>query len=105
MMMDEMILPNLLNESQARRMAELFTALGDATRVKIIAALLNGPMNVQALAGVTGISESGVSHQLRSLRQMRLVLPRKDGRQVFYSLDDEHVTDLFQRALDHITHG
>jgi ArsR family transcriptional regulator len=103
--MNEIVIPTAINETHALRTAELFAALGDPTRVKIIAALLSGEMNVQALAGLTGISESGVSHQLRGLRQMRLVRPRKDGRQVFYSLDDEHVADLFRRALDHVMHG
>ncbi|MDI6695167.1 MAG: metalloregulator ArsR/SmtB family transcription factor [Anaerolineales bacterium] len=94
-----------LSDLQALRVAELFGALGDPSRVKIIAALLQGPMNVQALAEAAGISESAASHQLRSLRQMRLVAPRKEGRLVYYSLDDQHVVELFQRALDHILHN
>ncbi len=94
-----------LNDSEALEIAELFSVLGDASRVKIIAALLNGPMNVQALAAAVGISESGISHHMRTLRQMRLVRPRKEGRQVFYSLEDQHVTDLFLRVLEHIQHG
>jgi DNA-binding transcriptional ArsR family regulator len=99
------MLSTLIDERIAARVAELFTALGDPTRVKIVAALLHGPMNVQSLAGLVGISESGISHQLRGLRQLRLVSARKDGRQVFYSLDDDHVAALFQRALDHVIHG
>ena len=95
----------LIDEEQALRVAELFNILGDASRVKIIAALLEGSLNVQSLAEVVGISESGISHHMRSLRQLRLVRPRKEGRQVFYSLDDKHVADLFQRALEHILHG
>ncbi len=94
-----------LNDAEALEIAELFSVLGDASRVKIIAALLNGPMNVQALAAAVGISESGISHHMRTLRQMRLVRPRKEGRQVFYSLEDQHVTDLFLRVLEHIQHG
>lgn len=95
----------LLDENQALRVAELFAALGDPTRVKILSALLDGPMNVQSLAELTGISPSGVSHQMRGLRQTRLVTPHKEGRQVYYSLDDQHVADLFRRALDHVKHG
>lgn len=95
----------LIQEEHALRVAELFAALGDVTRAKIIAALLNGPMNVQTLAELTGISPSGVSHQMRLLRQTRLVSPHKEGRQVFYSLDDQHVAELFRRALDHIQHS
>lgn len=94
-----------LTEQQATRVAELFSAMSDASRVQIIAALLNGPMNVQSLAEVARISESGVSHHLRSLRQMRLVRTRKEGRWVYYSLDDEHVAELFRRGVEHILHG
>lgn len=94
-----------LSEDQAARLAELFSAMSDASRVQIIAALLDGPMNVQSLARVAGISESGVSHHLRNLRQMRLVRSRKQGRWVYYSLDDEHITDLFRRGVEHILHG
>ncbi|UCD99492.1 MAG: helix-turn-helix transcriptional regulator [Chloroflexota bacterium] len=95
----------LLNDLQAQHVAELFSMLGDASRVKIIAALLNGPMNVQALANAVGISPSGISHHMRSLRQMHLVRAKKQGRLVFYSLDDEHVEELFQRGVDHVMHG
>jgi ArsR family transcriptional regulator len=62
-------------------------------------------MNVQALADSVGISPSAISHHMRSLRQMHLVRSQKQGRQVFYSLDDEHVEELFQRGIDHVLHG
>jgi len=91
-----------LSDPHASHLAELFAALSDASRVKIIAALLDGPYNVQTLAEIAGISESAVSHHMRTLRQMRLARPNKTGRQVFYTLDDEHVADIFRRALDHI---
>lgn len=94
-----------LNDLQAQHVAELFSVLGDSSRVKIIAVLLNGPMNVQALADAVGISPSGISHHMRSLRQMHLVRSNKKGRQVFYSLDDQHVEELFQRGVDHVMHG
>ncbi len=94
-----------LDDLQAQHLAELFSVLGDSSRVKIIAALLNGPMNVQALADSVGISPSAISHHMRSLRQMHLVRSQKQGRQVFYSLDDEHVEELFQRGIDHVLHG
>lgn len=95
----------LLDEHTAAQVAELFRALGDASRVRIIAALLGGEMNVGALAIAVGISESAVSHHMRGLRQMRLVRARRDGRQVFYTLDDDHVVELFTRGLDHVEHG
>ena len=94
-----------LDDTTAQHVAELFSILGDTSRVKIIAALLAGPMNVQSLAESVGISPSAISHHMRSLRQMHLVRAHKQGRQVFYSLDDEHVEELFQRGLDHVLHG
>jgi len=94
-----------LDEQAATRLAELFSTLSDARRVQIIAALLSGPMDVQTLAGIVGISESGVSHHLRGLRQMHLVRFSKQGRHVIYSIEDEHVADLFRRGLEHIQHG
>jgi ArsR family transcriptional regulator len=94
-----------LNENQAARLAELFRAMSDASRVLIIAALLDGPMHVQSLAQVAGISESGASHHLRSLRQMRVVSSRRQGQRVYYSIHDEHIADLFRRGVEHILHG
>lgn len=94
-----------LNESQAARLAELFRAMSDASRVLIIAALLDGPLNVQALAQVAGISESGASHHLRNLRQMRVVSSRRQGQRVYYSIHDEHIADLFRRGVEHILYG
>ncbi len=93
-----------LAAEQARQLAELFSALSDPSRVRIIAALLDGETNVGTLASIVGISESAASHQLRTLRQMRLVRARREGRRIAYSLDDAHVADIFQRSLDHIQH-
>ena len=94
----------LLDEAQAGQLAEFFSALSDPSRVRIIGALLEGETNVGALADLVGISESAVSHQLRTLRQMRLVRARRQGREIFYILDDAHVADIFRRSLDHIKH-
>ncbi len=94
-----------LDEGTASQMAELFSALSDTSRVRIISVLAEREMNVGELARAVGLSESAVSHQLRGLRQMRLVRARKEGRHVYYSLDDEHVADLFRRGLDHVLHG
>ena len=96
---------SVLDEKTATYLAEFFNALSNTSRVRIISALTQGEMNVSALAEIIGISESAVSHQLRGLRQMRLVRARKEGRQVFYNLDDEHVADLFKRGLEHIQHS
>jgi DNA-binding transcriptional ArsR family regulator len=62
-------------------------------------------MNVGALADIVGISESAISHHMRQLRQLRLVRTRKDGRYVYYALDDQHVADLFRCGLQHVQHG
>ncbi len=94
-----------LTELKAIKLAELFSALSDASRIRIIALLMQGEMSVRALADGLGMTESAVSHQLRGLRQMHLVRARKSGRQVFYTIDDEHVARLFTLGLDHVQHG
>lgn len=94
-----------LDTQTASRVAELFQALSDPSRVRILASLMHGEVNVGGLASAVGISESAVSHHLRNLRLMRLVRTRKDGRQVFYSLDDDHIAGLIQSGMDHVVHG
>ncbi|MCQ3939109.1 MAG: ArsR family transcriptional regulator [Chloroflexi bacterium] len=94
-----------LTDPKARKLAELFSALSDASRTRIIALLMDGEMSVRAIADGLGMTESAVSHQLRGLRQMHLVRARKAGRQVFYALDDDHVSRLFTLGLDHVQHG
>ncbi len=95
----------VLDEQTACRLAEFFGALNDPTRVRIIAELMGEEKNVGTLAEIVGSTESAVSHQLRCLRHLHIVRTRREGRQVFYSLDDEHVRDLFQRTLEHIQHS
>lgn len=94
-----------LDTQIASRVAELFQALSDPSRVRILASLMHGEVNVGGLASAVGISESAVSHHLRNLRLMRLVRTRKVGRQVFYSLDDDHIAGLIQSGTDHVIHG
>ena len=94
-----------LTELKAIQLSELFNALSDASRVRIISLLIEGEMSVSALAEQLKMSESAVSHQLRGLRQMRLVRARKEGRQVFYTLEDDHVAKLYILGLDHVEHG
>ncbi len=94
-----------LDEETAARVAELFRALGDGSRVRIVSALLANERNVGDIAKAVGLSESAVSHHLRGLRQLHLVRARRDGRHVCYSLDDEHVAVLFREGLDHVEHG
>jgi len=94
-----------LTELKAIQLAGLFSALSGASRVRIISLLIEGEMSVSVLAEGLKMTESAVSHQLRGLRQMRLVRARKDGRQVFYTLDDDHVIKLYSMGLDHVEHG
>jgi len=94
-----------LDEYTAALLAEIFSALSDPSRIRIISALTEGEMNVGKLAEMVGISESAISHHMRGLRQMRIVRARKEGRQVFYALEDEHITDLYQRGLEHVLHS
>jgi len=88
----------------ATRLAEVFKALSDPGRVRIISALSHTELCVHDLAAILGMSQSAVSHQLRSLRDLHLVRFRKEGRHVYYKLDDEHIHDLFYRGLEHIKH-
>lgn len=85
-------------------MTAVFAALGDPTRLRIVAALANHELCVCDLAASLGMRQSGVSHQLRVLRKLGLVKPRREGRLVYYSLDDEHVSILFNQALEHVSH-
>jgi DNA-binding transcriptional ArsR family regulator len=96
---------HLIDGPVATRLAELFKALSDPNRVRIISALSQAELCVYDLALTLGMSQSAVSHQLRSLREMHLVRHRRQGRHIFYRLDDEHIRDLFQRSLEHIEHG
>jgi DNA-binding transcriptional ArsR family regulator len=96
---------HLVNGLTATRLAETFKALSDPTRVRIISALSHTELCVCDLAATLGMSQSATSHQLRTLRQLRLVKNRKEGRQVYYSLDDEHIYSLFKQGLDHALHS
>lgn len=80
----------------------LFKALSDPTRVRLISALRDGERCVHELVDAVGPSQSAVSHQLRTLRDLRLVKYRKEGRHVYYTLDDEHVDQLLQMGLEHV---
>lgn len=84
------------------QMAESFKAFADPTRLRILALLFTGERNVGDLAEHLDVSQSAVSHQLRLLRSLDIVRYRKDGREIFYRLADEHVRDVFYRALEHI---
>lgn len=94
----------LIDGLTATRLARTFKALSDPTRVRIISALSCNELCVHELAACLGMSQSAVSHQLRTLRRMRLVRFHKEGRHVYYALDDEHIHDLFRQGLEHVEH-
>lgn len=86
----------------AAALAETFKVLGDETRVRLLDALSRSELCVHDLAGLLGLTSSAVSHQLRLLRGMRLVRPRRDGRLVYYALDDDHIVKLLAQGLEHV---
>ena len=85
------------------KLADLFKVLGDSTRIKILFALFSSEICVQCLAELLNMNQSAVSHQLRVLKQARLVKFRKEGKFTFYSLDDEHVYQLIVQGMAHLS--
>ena len=94
----------LIEGDLARTLAGMFKALSDPSRLRIISALAEREFCVNDLAAALAMSQSAVSHQLSDMRETRLVRFRKEGRHVFYRLDDEHVHDLFAQGLAHVRH-
>jgi DNA-binding transcriptional ArsR family regulator len=92
----------ILTLEKARRMAEFFGVLSDPNRWRILSALAHEEMRVRDLAEAVEMSESSVSHQLRVLRNMRLVSYRKRGRNVFYCLKDHHIFNLYRDISEHL---
>ncbi|MBQ7516225.1 MAG: winged helix-turn-helix transcriptional regulator [Schwartzia sp.] len=94
-----------LDAATSLKVAEVFKVLGDMTRIKLLALLSSADMRVSDIAGALGMGQSAISHQLRVLRGARLVKFRKEGKEAWYSLDDDHVVKLMCQALDHVSHG
>ncbi len=92
----------LLKEDKAQRMAEFFSFLGDANRLRIISALALKELCVHELAEIVQMTESAVSHQLRNLKAIRLVSYRKEGRRIYYRLQDNHVVSLYEAVTEHL---
>lgn len=93
------------DESILIEMAELFKTLGDPTRARIVSSLITGELCVCDIAAVLDMSVSAVSHQLRVLRQAKIVRTRRDGKQIYYSMEDHHVGILVTVGLEHIREG
>lgn len=83
-------------------LAELFKIFGDSTRIKILYALFESEMCVCDIAQLLGMSQSAISHQLRALKQSKLVKYRREGKQVFYSLADGHVRTILDQGMEHV---
>lgn len=98
----EKIKKNMPDDEFLFDMAELFKVFGDSTRMKIISALLNNELCVGELASITNTTSSAISHQLRVLKQAKLVKYRRDGKTIYYSLDDDHVSKLYEIGEKHL---
>ncbi|MCR3923428.1 MAG: metalloregulator ArsR/SmtB family transcription factor [Firmicutes bacterium] len=96
---------NALVEKEILGLSEIFKALGDPTRIRILYALTQSELCVCDLVDILAMTQSAISHQLRTLRNLRLVKYRKEGKKVFYSLDDEHIINFLTQGLAHIRHN
>lgn len=91
-----------LNDNTVEELSNLFKSMADPTRIKILNILLNTEACVCDIAALTNMTQSAISHQLRVLKLARIVKSRKDGKVVYYSLDDDHVKDIFYKGLNHV---
>jgi len=98
----EAVKKQMLKDEEMNKLCGVFDILSDPTRIKIVFALSKKELCVCDISNLLGVSVSAVSHQLRVLRNVRLVKYRKQGTMVFYSLDDEHISTLFNEGLKHI---
>ncbi len=94
---------SMIPENALYELADFFKVFGDSTRIRILWALDQGEMCVCAIAGMLGITKSGVSHQLKMLRQAKLVRCRREGKNMIYSLADDHVKVILNTGLEHIS--
>lgn len=97
-------LEQMLEQDTFNKMAEFFKIIGDTTRVKILFALDKNEMCVCDIANVLSMSKSSISHQLSTLRRSGIVKCRKQGKEVYYMLDDEHVKQVYEIGIEHIEH-
>jgi ArsR family transcriptional regulator, lead/cadmium/zinc/bismuth-responsive transcriptional repressor len=84
--------------------AELFKVLGDPTRLRILDALSGGEMRVQDIADGLEMTQSAISHQLHTLKDHRVVKARREGRWIYYSIDDAHIRGLYEQGMEHVGH-
>ncbi len=98
------VLKKLPNENTFNHLADLFKLIGDTTRCRILFALDQKEMCVCDLANVLNMTKSSISHQLAVLRRSGVVRCRKNGKEIYYTLDDSHIVKLFEIGLEHINH-
>ena len=94
-----------MTEQKFNELAELFKVFGDVTRIKIMSVLLEGELSVGEISEKLVMSSSAISHQLDILRRSKLVKTRREGKSVYYSLDDEHVYEIISCGIEHISEG
>lgn len=94
----------MVDDKTLGKLSEIFKSLGDTTRLKIIFALINGELSVNSISEDIQMGQSATSHQLRKLKDLKLIKSRREGRQILYSLDDDHVLELLTQGLDHVSH-
>ena len=99
----DMARKNMPREEALYDLAELFRVFGDTTRVKILCALFTSELCVCDIAALLSMTQSAISHQLRILKQTRLVKYRRDGKTVYYSLNDDHIENIFAQGMEHIS--
>lgn len=97
------VVEQMPNDELMFGVAELFKVFGDSTRTRILSALFVSEMCVCDLADVLGMTKSAVSHQLRVLRQTKIVKARRNGKEVYYSLADSHIEEIYKMAIEHLT--
>lgn len=98
------VINSLPKDNFLNRLADFFKIFGDSTRIKIIYSLYYSELCVCDLVAVIGISQSGISHQLRTLKQMGIVKNRRKGKTMYYSLDDQHIFEILKSGFAHISH-
>ena len=94
-----------MTEERYSDLAELFKVFGDVTRIKILSLLLHEERSVGDIAESLGMTQSAISHQLNLLRRSKLVKSRREGKSVYYSLDDDHVCEILSCGIEHISEG
>ncbi len=97
------VLAGLPDDETLYDLAEVFKVFGDSTRIRILYALFEEELCVCDIAQLLGLTQSAVSHQLRVLKASRLVKPRREGKTVFYALDDDHVRKIIAAGMEHLT--